>query len=48
MRVQSLSEEDLLEKEMATPSISFAWSIPWTEEPGRGLWGRQSQTQLSN
>ena len=24
-----------LEKEMATHSSSFAWKIPWTEEPGR-------------
>ena len=33
--VQSLSWEDLLEKEMATHSSSLAWKIPWTEEPGR-------------
>ena len=26
--------EDPLEKEMATCSSSFAWEIPWTEEPG--------------
>ena len=26
--------EDPLEKEMATHSSSFAWEIPWTEEPG--------------
>ena len=33
--VQSLGQEDTLEKEMAThPSIS-AWEISWTEEPGR-------------
>ena len=25
----------LLEKQMATHSSSFAWKIPWTEEPGR-------------
>ena len=24
-----------LEKEMATPSSTLAWKIPWTEEPGR-------------
>ena len=24
-----------LEKEMATHSSTFAWKIPWTEEPGR-------------
>ena len=33
-RVQSLSQEDLLEKEMATHSSILAWRIPWTEEPG--------------
>ena len=30
-RVQSLGQEDLLEKEMAT----HAMAIPWMEEPGR-------------
>ena len=34
-RVQSLGQEDPLEKEMATHSSIFAWEIPWTEEPGR-------------
>ena len=34
-RVQSLSQEDPLEKEMATDSSILAWKIPWTEEPGR-------------
>ena len=33
--VQSLSWEDLLEKEMATHSSILAWKTPWTEEPGR-------------
>ena len=33
--VQSLGQEDLLEKEMATHSSIFAWKIPWMEEPGR-------------
>ena len=33
-RVQSLDQEDPLEKEMATHSSSLAWRIPWTEEPG--------------
>ena len=32
--VQSLSQEEPLEKGMATHSSSFAWEIPWTEEPG--------------
>ena len=34
-RVQSLGQEDLLEKEMATHSSILAWKIPWLEEPGR-------------
>ena len=34
-RVQSLSREDPLEKEMATHSSTIAWKIPWTEEPDR-------------
>ena len=33
--VQSLSQEDPLEKEMAPHSSIIAWKIPWTEEPGR-------------
>ena len=34
MWVQSLGWEDPLEKEMETHSSTFAWRIPWTEEPG--------------
>ena len=33
--VQSQSQEDPLEKGMATHSSILAWEIPWTEEPGR-------------
>ena len=33
-RVQSLDQEDPLEKEMATDSSILAWRIPWAEEPG--------------
>ena len=33
--VQFLSREDPLEKEMATHSSTFAWKIPWIEEPSR-------------
>ena len=33
-QVQSLSQEDPLEEEMATHSSILAWEIPWTEEPG--------------
>ena len=32
--VQSLDQEDPLEKEMATHSSILTWRIPWTEEPG--------------
>ena len=32
-QVQSLGQEDPLEKEMATHSSIFAWEILWTEEP---------------
>ena len=33
-RLQTLSQEDPLEKEMTTHSSILAWEIPWTEEPG--------------
>ena len=33
--VQSLGQEDLLEKEMATHSSTLACKVPWMEEPGR-------------
>ena len=32
-QVQSLGEEDPLEKGTATHSSILAWTIPWTEEP---------------
>ena len=35
MLVPSLSQEDPLDKEMATKSSIHAWRIPWSEEPGR-------------
>ena len=35
MWVQFLSQEDPLEKGMATNSSVLAWRIPWTEDPGR-------------
>ena len=41
-QVQSLGQEDPLEKEMATHSSVVAWKIPWTEEPG-GLQSMGSQ-----
>ena len=34
-RVQSLGQEDLLEKEMAIHLSLLAWKILWMEEPGR-------------
>ena len=33
--VQSLGQEDPLEKEMATHSSILSWRIPWVEESGR-------------
>ena len=45
--VQSLGQEDPLEKEMATHSSILVWKIPWTEEPGRlqSTWGcKESDT----
>ena len=47
--VQSLGQEDPLEKEMATHSSTLAWKIPWTEKPGRlQPKGLQSWTRLSD
>ena len=40
--VQFLSQEDSLEKGMATHSSILVWRIPWTEEPG-GLQSMGSQ-----
>ena len=45
--VQSLGQEDSLEKEMAPHSSTLAQKIPWTEEPGvHGV--AKSRTRLSN
>ena len=48
--VQSVGQEDALEKEMAAHSTVFAWEIPWTEEPGglQSVGSTKSWTQLSN
>ena len=35
--VQSLGQEDPLEKEMATQSRIIAWEILWTEKPGGSM-----------
>ena len=36
-KVQTLGQEDSLQKEMATHSSIIAWEIPWTEKPSRLL-----------
>ena len=43
MQVQSVSQEDLLEEDMATHSSILTWRIPCTEKPG-GLQSTGSQT----
>ena len=35
IQVPSLGQEDPLEEGMATHSSILAWTVPWTEEPGR-------------
>ena len=42
IQIQSLGQEEPLEKEMAIRSSILACEIPWTEEPG-GLQTTQSQ-----
>ena len=50
--VQSLGQEDPLEKGVATHSSILAWRIPWTEEPGglqsRGLKESDGQKSLAD
>ena len=48
--MQSLGQEDPLEKEMATRPSVLAWKTPWTEEPGglQSMGLQKSQTRLSN
>ena len=44
--VQSLGQEDPMEKEIAYSSI-FAWRIPWTEEPGGySQWGQKESDTI--
>ena len=43
-KVQSLGQEEPLEKGMVTYSNILAWRIPWTEEPGV----TKSRTQLGD
>ena len=33
--VQSLGQEDPMEKGMTTHSTILVWRVPWTEEPGK-------------
>ena len=41
-QVQSLGQEDVLKKEMATDSSILVWKIPGMEDPvGYGPWGRK-------
>ena len=40
--IQTLGQEDPLEKEMAAHSSTLAWEIAWTKEPG-GLQSMGSQ-----
>ena len=49
-QVQSLGQEDSLEKEMATHSSILDWEIPWSEEPGelQYMGSQKSWIQLSD
>ena len=44
--VQSLGQEDPLEKEMATHSSTLAWKIPWMEATVHGV--AKGRTQLND
>ena len=47
-QVQSLGQEDPLEKEIIYSRI-LAWKIPWIEkQAGYSLWGFKSDTRFSN
>ena len=49
MQVPSLGQEDPPEKEMAAPSSTPAWRIPWTEERWAIVHGvPKSQTRLND
>ena len=49
-QIQSLGQEDLLEKRVATQSSILAGRIPWTEEPGwlESMGSQKSLTRLSD
>ena len=47
--VGSLGRNGLLEKGMAAHSSILAWRIPWTEKPGRLVYGvTKSRTRWSD
>ena len=46
-QVQSLDQEDPMEKGMATDTSILAWRIPWTGEPD-GLESMESQRVRNN
>ena len=50
MPLQSLGQEDTLEKETATLSSIPAWEVPWTEESGgqQSMGSQKNRTQLSD
>ena len=50
IQVQSLGQEDPMEKEMPICSSILAWEIPWKEEPGglQSVGSPKSQTLLSD
>ena len=49
-QIQSLGQEDLLEKRVATHSSILAGRIPWSEEPGwlESMGSQKSLTRLSD
>ena len=44
-QVQSLGQEDPMEKEMTTHSNILAWEIPWIEDPS-GLYSSRGHIEL--
>ena len=47
-QVQTLGQEDFLEKEMVTHSSILAWKIPWMEEPSTVHGVKKSRARLSD
>ena len=46
-QVQSLGQEDPLEKGMATHSSILAWEIRWTEEPWQAIVDRVTELDMT-